>query len=83
MQLLRQPIGETEADTLVTINLKDASDPFRVTGMLQVARASPAALEEYRLVDNSAYKYLIMAKLIGGDNTAAEIHGLQVSFRRT
>jgi hypothetical protein len=84
VQLLRQPITDTDTTTLITIPLNTAGDPFTVSGNLQVAGAGPTALEEYRVVDNDNYKYLAFARLVGAAADAVvELHAIRVTFNRS
>jgi hypothetical protein len=83
LQLQRQPINDTPTTVLISIPLQNAGDPFQVTGSVQVAGAGPAALEEYRLINNSAFKYLVMASLVGADTAAeAQIFAIRVAYSR-
>ena len=83
VQLLRQPINETPTTALITIPLNNAGDPFQVTGSVQVDGAGPAALEEYRTINNSTHKYLVMARLFGAVAAAeAQIFAIRVAYSR-
>lgn len=83
VQLLRQPIDSTDAIPLIAVPLAQAPDPFQVTAVLQVAGAGPAATEEYRMVDNNNYKYLVRAALTGADATSiVQLHSIQVNCSR-
>lgn len=83
VQLLRQPINEIDITVLIAISLRDATDPFTATGTLQVPGAGPSALEEYRIVDNENYKYLVFARLIGAaSDSVVEIRTIKLTFNR-
>ena len=84
VQLLRQPINDTPTTVLISIPLQNAGDPFQEPPRsVQVAGAGPAALEEYRLINNSAFKYLVMANLVAQAAAAeAQIFAIRVAYSR-
>lgn len=83
VMLLRQPLTETDATTLITLNLNTASDPFQVNGSINVPGAGANATEEYRQVDNSAYKYLVTARVAGaGGDAVAQLNAIELAYAR-
>lgn len=83
VQLLQQPLNDISTTALITVSLGNAAAPFQVTGSVQVAEARPAALEESVVINNSAYKYLVMASVDDQEaNTAVQIFTIRVTYSR-
>jgi hypothetical protein len=83
VKLLRVALADPDGGNIavVTVNLKNASDPFNVTQIPAATGLGPKELEELRRVDNSAYTYLIVATVRGSaDNNLIQINGIQVSY---
>jgi hypothetical protein len=75
VQLLRQGLGGGALDTLLALPLAEQAGPF------QVPREVTSALNQ---VDNSAYKYLLTARVIGADAGAtAQLMAVQIACSRT
>lgn len=79
-------LSGTVLTPLFTADLSEAGDPFNVLVDVDepnnVSGAALAAVtEDFRLVDNNKYKYMITAELNGASNIA-QLHAVQVIYRR-
>jgi hypothetical protein len=93
VKLVRQRIiattGANTGTTLTTLfdaDLLNAGDPFNIMVDVEepnnVSGAAVAAIiEDFRLVDNDRYKYMITAELSGAVNLA-QLHAIQLIYRR-
>ena len=87
VQLMRQPLNDTTTTTLISVpglaTSQYAADPFEAVGVFAVQGvSSPAAVAEFQTVDNSQYKYLVRARLVGATatNIAVRIYGIRVEL---
>jgi hypothetical protein len=90
IKLLRQPFDQTTTSTLVAIANKDiTASPFTVSVPVQVAGLPPsafndvtlnAALEDFKLVDNTKYKYLVTAEVNGDAAATAQITTIEIGI---
>jgi hypothetical protein len=83
--LLRQTIASESQSpvTLISMELRDAERRFAEDGDINVPDAGPAAVEEYRVIDNSRYKYLLTATLLeAAVQSRVQINALQVVCTR-
>jgi hypothetical protein len=93
VRLLRQALadhdpagGPTQLITvaLVTHELKDAQADFSATSSLNIAGLSAGALEEFKMIDNSKFKYLVQATVAGAAADAeAQVSAVQVFCRQS
>lgn len=93
VSLVRQRItttsGPTSGTTLTPLfaaDLSAAADPFNILVDVEeptnVTGAAVAAVtEDFRLIDNNKYKYMITAELNGASNIA-QLHAIQLIYRR-
>jgi hypothetical protein len=77
--LVRVNINDASPVTLISLDLRTAPDPFKVSQSLNVPGAGPAALEEYRLVDTTAFTYLVTARVLGATDIV-QINSITISF---
>jgi hypothetical protein len=83
VKLLRVPISDPDPFPLITIQLKNAADPFEVRKEVGFSQATPTALEEFKLIDTSKFNYLITAEVSGATGSAAaHIRQFQVDYTR-
>jgi hypothetical protein len=89
IQLIRQSLDDPTANvTLISIPGLNTSamerDPFEAKGLPQVSGiTSPAALNEILTVNNSDFKYLVRARLVGSTTDATvRIYGIRVEYQR-
>jgi hypothetical protein len=80
VQLLRVTVADMSNVALITFQLKLAPSPFKFWGTVSVGGAGPAALEEYRTIDNDNYTYLVIARANIQAAATALISALQVSY---
>jgi hypothetical protein len=65
------------------VTLEDTQGNFDVSAPVAVANTGAAALAEYQLVDNSKYRYAILASATNAAQGAhAQINTLQVTCNR-
>jgi len=93
VRLVRQRIvatgGATTSTTLTTLfdaDLINAADPFNIMVDVEepnnvTGAAVAAIMEDFRLIDNDRYKYMITAELNGAANIA-QLHAIQLIYRR-
>jgi hypothetical protein len=85
VSLLRQTItSESQSPvTLISMELRDADRRFTEDGDINIPDTGPAAVEEYRVIDNSRYKYLLTATLLeAAVQSRVQINALQVVCAR-
>ncbi len=74
IQLVRQPFPGTAVLSLLAIPVSDQPDTFQFT----------AAVLNPAVVDNSANKYLLTAKIVGADAAAtAQLTAIQIGYKRS
>ena len=83
MRLVRQTIADSDAVDLVNLLLREASSPFTVSGNVQVQNVTETVqLEQYRLVDNTTYKYFVIGRITdAAADAVAEVRAVQLLFR--
>ena len=88
VKLVRQLLAGTSPTTLISIPLEGQNGNFKVEDDISLpsslnlgASASAAAAEDLRSIDNTKYKYMIIAEADNPTNVA-EIHGLQIIYTR-
>jgi hypothetical protein len=73
------PPFELLASTLITMDLSSADPNLPVQGI--VSGSSAAVVQDYKIVDNTKYKYIIYASVERGDGQVAQINAVQVYCR--
>jgi hypothetical protein len=84
VRLVRLTISD-EAQTqtvLATLQLGEIASPFRQSAQVHIPDASAAVIEEYKVVDNTRYKYLALAELRNAAGVRVQLNGLQVACLR-
>ena len=83
VRLVRQTIANSDAVDLVNLLLREASSPFTVSGSVQVQNVTETVqLEQYRLVDNTTYKYFVIGRIPdAAADAVAEVRAVQILFR--
>jgi hypothetical protein len=76
VKLLRVTIADGNNVSLITM-----LDPFTRPENVNVPGAGPKAIEEYSIVDNNTYTYLVTASLLGAQDLV-QVNGIQVSYNR-
>ncbi|SRR5260221_2002614 len=83
VQLVRQRISDASLKALIPMSLENEANPFQKTAFVQASGSDLANLDDYKLVNNTTYKYLITARLAGLTALPADvvrIDGLQVVY---
>ncbi|MBO0778581.1 MAG: hypothetical protein J2P37_07100 [Ktedonobacteraceae bacterium] len=88
--LQRQPIADAKPasiTTLIRTSLADAGATFNVVAEVEVsglgAAAAAVAIQDLQFVDNSKYKYFIVANAVTASDTAeAHINTIQLEYQR-
>jgi hypothetical protein len=84
ISLMRQEIvNPTQAISLILLDWQKDNGLNKVSGPLQVPGVGPEVNEVLKVVDNSTYKYYLVASLIGATGTEliTEIHAIQIECR--
>jgi hypothetical protein len=83
--LYRQSIANsTQYTQLITLEWAKDIGSNTISAPVQVQGAGPGANEEFKLVDNSTYKYYVIASISGATaGIVASINSIQVVFSRS
>jgi hypothetical protein len=82
VSLLRQALADPAQTALMALELANAGDPFRVPVNFQDLASGAGLTAVDRVIDNSAYKYLIAGSASGVTGSLAQINAIQVVCQR-
>ena len=91
VSLLRQTLAEyTNNDRvdllsvpLITLDLSQVQDDFKVSAPVSIPGLSAGAIEEFKQIDNTKFKYLIQASISdASDDATVRINAVQVLSQR-